>query len=413
MAWDSKIVGHGKVAPDQLLANPFNWRIHSSYQQAALTSAIDEIGFVRSVTVNRQTQHVIDGHLRVVLALRRNEPEIDVEYVDLTPEQELIALATLDSIAALAGTDAEKVREIRSGVHTADPVLDEFLTTLAAPALADVKTTEQPDKEKGPSSRDLPIDVIFTFSRIECAVWLATTAGFKYGIQSAKVQDLAIYTFMSARRTPIFVDNDYFNYDHAVHLDVVKQIRPKYATVRDIMTHQQCVEAGIPYYSLSQILEWAEELQLYAENVILIPKYDCFDKIPDRYMLGYSVPSSHGGTPLPIDAFRGRRIHLLGGSWKRQLSYLQAAGEDVVSLDNNHVHKIASYGRVATLDGDEVDLKTILPPTIRVNNPLYVALALSFGAMATKINALYGHQVVPATTLDSEGSDTDDAEYSR
>lgn len=134
MAWNSKIVGHGKEQPDQLLANPFNFRIHGSYQQKVLEANIDQVGFIRSVTVNQRTGHVIDGHLRIILALRRSEPEIDVEYVDLSPDEELLALVTLDPIAALAGKDNAKLDETLRGLTVTNPVLTSFVGKLAGQA---------------------------------------------------------------------------------------------------------------------------------------------------------------------------------------------------------------------------------------------------------------------------------------
>ena len=103
--WINKIVGHAEVPPDQLLANPNNWRIHPMYQQKALQGVINDIGYIKSVTVNKNSGMVIDGHLRVTLALRDNIPTIPVEYVDLTEAEEAEALITLDPIAALAGSD--------------------------------------------------------------------------------------------------------------------------------------------------------------------------------------------------------------------------------------------------------------------------------------------------------------------
>ena len=135
MAWESKIIGHGKEAPDQLLASPQNWRVHPAFQQQSLEAAIEQVGFIRSVTVNQRTGHVVDGHLRVVLALRRDEPEIDVEYVDLSPEEELLALATIDPIAALAFPDSPKLSEVLHQVKTgANPILDQLLSDLAGTA---------------------------------------------------------------------------------------------------------------------------------------------------------------------------------------------------------------------------------------------------------------------------------------
>ncbi len=71
--WRNRIVGTGDEAPDQLLANPKNWRIHPSAQQGALASVLDDVGWVGQVLVNRRTGHLVDGHLRVELALSRQE----------------------------------------------------------------------------------------------------------------------------------------------------------------------------------------------------------------------------------------------------------------------------------------------------------------------------------------------------
>jgi hypothetical protein len=43
-AWRNRIGGSGEEAPEQLLANPGNWRIHPRNQQAALAGALDTVG---------------------------------------------------------------------------------------------------------------------------------------------------------------------------------------------------------------------------------------------------------------------------------------------------------------------------------------------------------------------------------
>ena len=75
-AWRNRIVGTGDEAPDQLLANPANWRIHPKAQQAALVGALDTVGWVQQVLVNRRSGFVVDGHARVARALRRGEPTV-------------------------------------------------------------------------------------------------------------------------------------------------------------------------------------------------------------------------------------------------------------------------------------------------------------------------------------------------
>src|SRR5690606_4570024 len=53
--WQNRIVGSGEEAPDQLLANPANWRIHPQAQQDALAGVLSEVGWVQQVIVNQRT----------------------------------------------------------------------------------------------------------------------------------------------------------------------------------------------------------------------------------------------------------------------------------------------------------------------------------------------------------------------
>ena len=47
--WRNRITGSGQEAPDQLLANPANWRIHPKAQRDALAGALDQVGWVQQV----------------------------------------------------------------------------------------------------------------------------------------------------------------------------------------------------------------------------------------------------------------------------------------------------------------------------------------------------------------------------
>jgi hypothetical protein len=112
----NRIVGHGQEAPDQLLANPANWRIHPKAQQAALAGVLDEVGWVQSVIVNQRTGHLVDGHMRVSLALRDGIASVPVAYVDLSPEEEALILATIDPISAMAVTDSDQLAALLADV---------------------------------------------------------------------------------------------------------------------------------------------------------------------------------------------------------------------------------------------------------------------------------------------------------
>lgn len=128
--WRNRIVGEGDEAPDQLLANPLNFRVHTTDQGQALAGAIGTLGWIQRVVVNKRTGHVIDGHLRVRQAMQRGEATVTVVYVDLDEREERIALATLDPIAAMAKTDDALLVELLEGLDVEDAALAEFLADL-------------------------------------------------------------------------------------------------------------------------------------------------------------------------------------------------------------------------------------------------------------------------------------------
>lgn len=379
--WRNRIVGMGEEKPDQLLANVANWRIHPKNQQDALSGVLNQVGWVTGVIVNRRTGFVVDGHLRAALSISRNEPTVPVIYVDLSEEEEALILATLDPISAMAGRDSDALNELLKGIEVDDAAIQSLLDSLVDHAVSIDKTAR-------PNPRQLPVDLIYTLQMADCTCCLAVQAGLKYGIQSKSYRICPYHDQLSERHNVVFIDNHYFEYEHNVHLSAVKSLRPKYCTVMDIITPYQAQDSGVKnWFSFEQIMDFAEELRQYAENVIVIPKYDCIEKIPDYFMLGYSVPTSHGGTPLPTEAFKNRRVHLLGGSWANQLSYWAQLQEEVVSIDNNHIQRIArEFGQYITPNGETLSLKET--GFGYLNNPRYAALALSFGAMASKVNEL-------------------------
>jgi DNA modification methylase len=132
--WRNRIVGSGTEAPERLAANPANWRAHPRHQRDALAGSLDTVGWVAQVLVNRQTGFLVDGHARVALALARNEASVPVLYVDLSPDEERLVLATFDPIGALAGTDGERLTALLADVAVDDAGLRALLDELAASA---------------------------------------------------------------------------------------------------------------------------------------------------------------------------------------------------------------------------------------------------------------------------------------
>jgi DNA modification methylase len=149
-AWRNRITGSGEEAPDQLLANPANWRIHPKAQQDALAGALDQVGWVQQVLVNQRSGFVVDGHARVALALTRHEPSVPVLYVDLSPEEEALVLATLDPIGAMADQDTAKLEELLAGISVDDAGLQALLTDLAGPRPGRTDPDEIPEPAAEP-----------------------------------------------------------------------------------------------------------------------------------------------------------------------------------------------------------------------------------------------------------------------
>ncbi len=111
-----------------------------------------------------------------------------------------------------------------------------------------------------------------------------------------------------------------------VHLS---EHKPRMASVVDLERPEQ----------LPEVLMWSEEIAPHVEIIMIIPKYfSSIAKLPrqiggKKIRLGYSVPTRHGGTSVPVWEFAGWPVHLLGGSphaQKRLCPYM-----DVVSVDGN------------------------------------------------------------------------------
>lgn len=128
--WRNRIVGHADVDPRTLIPHPENWRRHPAIQQRALAGALEEVGLVAGVTVNQTTGRLLDGHLRVELALARGEASVPVTYVALSELDEAVVLATFDPLGAMAEADGERLAALLGGLQVEDAALRGMLTEL-------------------------------------------------------------------------------------------------------------------------------------------------------------------------------------------------------------------------------------------------------------------------------------------
>jgi len=152
--WRNRIIGEGHADPEQLLANPRNFRMHPQAQQDALAAVLDNVGWVQhAAIVNKRTGFVVDGHLRASLALQRGERSVPVTYVDLTDAEEALILASLDAISAAAVTDEAKLSELLGSIDVADAALDNLFASMVDDAgktsLQDVNASDESESEPG------------------------------------------------------------------------------------------------------------------------------------------------------------------------------------------------------------------------------------------------------------------------
>jgi DNA modification methylase len=148
--WRSRIVGYGEESPDQLLANPFNFRVHNALQEKALGGLLREVGIVQNILVNQTTGHMIDGHLRTAMAITNSQSKIPVTYVELTEEEEKLVLATFDPLSAMAGQDEGIFKSIVDG-------MDDAFRELVVATGADVVMAGNTDDDAAPPVPAKPV----------------------------------------------------------------------------------------------------------------------------------------------------------------------------------------------------------------------------------------------------------------
>lgn len=163
---------------------------------------------------------------------------------------------------------------------------------------------------------------------------IAIDAGFEYGARlPAKGLYYPIY----------FADQDWKSPDRERYISELARLRPSMATVVDWEREEQ----------LSEVLEWAEDAAQYVDIIVIIPKvHHGVVRLPrsiggKEVRLGYSVPTSYGGTNLWLGEFSGWPVHLLGGSPKKQMELSKYL--NVVSVDGNmHQLMAIKYGAFFT-----------------------------------------------------------------
>lgn len=150
--WRNRIVDEGEVPAAELVPflNPKNWREHNEDQAAAMTAVLDEVGWVQDVIFNRTTNHVVDGHLRIMKAAERGET-VPVTYVELTEEEENKVLATFDPLSTLATVNQKAFDDLLATVQTDSLLLRHMLDN--------VGEREEAGKDLAPEEQPVPAEL--------------------------------------------------------------------------------------------------------------------------------------------------------------------------------------------------------------------------------------------------------------
>jgi hypothetical protein len=118
-----------RVKARDLVPHPKNWRKHPRAQAAALRGLLTEIGYADALLVRELPDGalmIIDGHLRA-----ETTPDliVPVLVLDVTEDEAEKLLITLDPLAAMAESDAERMRSLLRTVQTDSEAIQETAET--------------------------------------------------------------------------------------------------------------------------------------------------------------------------------------------------------------------------------------------------------------------------------------------
>lgn len=172
------------------------------------------------------------------------------------------------------------------------------------------------------------VDLIFCGGKNPRYAGIATGTGYYYGAQLPCTTYAPVY----------FADQNWKNPDRTSYMIALGKHRPYMASVLDF---EQAIQRD-------EVLSWAEEAAQYVQVVMIIPKVSGeIGRLPKKIgsadvRLGYSIPTKHGGTGIPLFEFLGWPVHLLGGNPGKQMELTQYL--DVRSVDGNMAMKMANRG---------------------------------------------------------------------
>jgi hypothetical protein len=121
-----------RIRAADLRPHPRNWRTHPEAQRDAVRGVLAEIGYADALVARELPDgslQLVDGHLRAELS---PDAMVPVLVLDVTDEEAVKLLATLDPLAAMAGADAQLLAGLVADIETQNESLRAMLDQLAA-----------------------------------------------------------------------------------------------------------------------------------------------------------------------------------------------------------------------------------------------------------------------------------------
>jgi len=97
-----RIVGSGVKPASEFMAHPENFRQHPELQRAAVAESLETLGWIAPVIENVSSGYLLDGHERIWQAMQHGDEMVPYVQVELSDEEEALALLTFDAITEMA-----------------------------------------------------------------------------------------------------------------------------------------------------------------------------------------------------------------------------------------------------------------------------------------------------------------------
>lgn len=275
----------------------------------------DELGFVNRAQCEEGDLYTVERDGQVVGAALGNhcvrKPQTTLYELAVLPEYRREGIAT-ELVARMA----------RDSPH--EKIVAKCPTDLPANEFYHARGWERVGREEG-KNRALNVweyQIPDALARITTGRPDLTAVAEQYGwLRGSRLDDLGRYEQRDVSLD--FVDLHWDDPDVAELLAATERHQPRFVVAGDYDGDNQ-----------EEINDRAEALRDDADEVIIVPHDPGeIERVPDWAVVGYSTPTGYAGTDAPIWEYRGRDVHILGGTVDQVREVYGYLADDVVSFD--------------------------------------------------------------------------------